>query len=80
MKAAYGIFKQSPAKRADFLSDNDIADQHDDQTLKSFFPLEFCGHKWLENGKAFTRFMEISEKNSKLSYIVEGEKNLSTER
>ena len=62
MKAAYGIFKQSPARRADFLPDNDIADQHDDQTMKSVFPYEFCGHRWLKNGKVLTRFMEISEK------------------
>ena len=40
-KAAYSIFKQSPARRADFLSDNDIADRHDDQTMKSFSPLNF---------------------------------------
>ena len=45
LKAAYGIFKQSPARRADFLLDNDIADRHDDQTLKSFFTLNFCGHR-----------------------------------
>ena len=30
--------------------------------MKLFFPLKFCGHRWLENGKALTRFMEISEK------------------
>ena len=62
LEAAYGIFKQSPTRRADFLSYNDIVDRHDDQTMKSFFPLKFCGHRWLENGKALTRFMEISEK------------------
>ena len=62
LKAAYCIFKQSPARWADFLSDNDIADCHDEQTMKLFFPLKFCGHRWLENGKALTRFLEISEK------------------
>ena len=45
LKAAYGIFKRSPATRADFLSDNDLADCHDDQSMKSFFPLKFCGQR-----------------------------------
>ena len=64
MKATYGIFKQSPARRADFLSDNNIVDCHDDQTMKSFFSHKICGHRWLENGKALTRCMEISEKRA----------------
>ena len=62
MKATYGIFKQSPTRQADFLSDNDIVDCHDDQMMKSFFPHKICGHRWLENDKTLTRFMKISEK------------------
>lgn len=62
LKAAHGIFKQSPARRADYLADNDIIDQPNDQAKKSLFPLKFCGHRWLENGKAITRFLEILNK------------------
>ena len=44
-KAAHGIFKHSPTRRADYLADNDIIDQLDDQTVKSLFPFKFFGHR-----------------------------------
>ena len=62
LKASHSIFKTSPARRSDFLSDNHIEYRHDDQTVKSNFPLKFCGHRWLENGKALTRFLEVVDK------------------
>ena len=63
LKAAHGIFKGSSARRADYLDDNGIDNVHD-QSTKCNFPLKFCGHRWLENGKAITRFLEIIEKVS----------------
>ena len=62
MKAAHGIFKKSPARRSDFLADNEIPDNGDDQSLKSYFPLKFAGHRWLENGKCLERYLEIQDK------------------
>ena len=57
LKAAWGIFKKSPARRSDYLSDNGIEEKYDDKSTSSNFPLKFCGHRWLENGKVLTRFL-----------------------
>jgi hypothetical protein len=62
LKALHGIFKKSPARRADYLEDNDIDDDDDDNQMKMYFPLKFCGHRWLENGKALARYLEIDDK------------------
>ena len=62
LKAAHGVSKDSPARRAVYLADNDIIDQLNDQARKSLFRLEVCGHRWFKNGGAIIRFMEISEK------------------
>ena len=51
MRAAHGVFKKSPVRWADYLSANGIEERYDDST---FFPLKFCGHRWLENGKAIS--------------------------
>ena len=59
MKACHGIFKKAPARRADYLGDNEIENDGDDQTLKAYFPLKFAGHRWLENGKCLVRYLEI---------------------
>ena len=75
LKAAHGIFKHSPTRRADYLVDNDTNDQHDDEAMKSLFPHKFCGHRWLENGKAITRFMEIKEKVARYLTLSKERKN-----
>jgi len=59
LKAAHGVFKKAPARRAAYLGDNDLANEPHDPGLKVNFPLKFCGHRWLENGKAIDRFLEI---------------------
>ena len=41
-----------------------MENNQNDQTLKSNFPLKFCGHRWLENGKCLTRFMDLIDKLS----------------
>lgn len=64
LKAAHGIFKNSPARRSDYLDDNNIENNQNDQSLKSNFPLKFCGHRWLENGKCLTRLIEIMDQLS----------------
>ena len=50
-KAAHGIFKKSPARKLDYLAANDIEMMDDDSSVSEHFPLKFCGHRWLENGK-----------------------------
>ena len=64
LKAAHGVFKKSPARRSDYLADNDLQSQENDPSLKVNFPLKFCGHRWLENGKAIDRFLEVVHKLS----------------
>ena len=46
LKAAHGIFKHSPARRADYLADNDIIDQHDGQAMKSQILRPQMARKW----------------------------------
>ena len=61
----------SPARRSDYLKDNGIEIVGDDQTLKSYFPLKFVGHRWLENGKAIISYLEIDDKLAK--FLVKGQ-------
>jgi hypothetical protein len=51
-------------KNTDYLLDNGMENNQNDQTLKSNFPLKFCGHRWLENGKCLSRFMDLIDKLS----------------
>lgn len=53
LKSAHSLFKDSPAKRSDFL----LANQLDDKS--AHFPKPFCSHRWLENGPAIDRFLNI---------------------
>ena len=61
LKALHGIFKKSPARRADYLKDNDLVSNDDDNQMKLYFPLKFCSHRWLENGRAMVRYLEIDD-------------------
>ena len=54
--------KKSPARRADYLHDNEIEVDDNDQTMIAFFLLSLSGTRWLENGKAIERFLEINDK------------------
>ena len=33
----------------------------DHSSVSEHFPLKFCGHRWLENGKILTRFLKVIE-------------------
>lgn len=61
MKAGHGIFKKSPARKSDYLAANDIEMTNDDSSVSENFPVKFCGHRWLENGKVLTRFVKLIE-------------------
>ena len=71
LKAGHGVFKKSPARRSDYLSDNDLSGSND-QAGKAYFPLKWCGHRWLENGKSIDRFLDVM---SKLSVFLEKSKD-----
>ena len=40
LKAAHGIFKKSPARRSDYLEDNEIDNRQNDQSNEGKFPFE----------------------------------------
>ena len=42
-------FKDSPACRADYLELNGLNEMHDQMCSSYLFPMENCGHRWLEN-------------------------------
>lgn len=56
LRAAHLYFSKSPAKRADYLLATDMNDS------PSNFPMEFCSHRWLENGPTIERMIEILDK------------------
>ena len=57
--AFHSIFKQSPAKRNYFLLSNELHESHEGKETNYLFPLKYCGHSWLENGKIMSRLIEI---------------------
>ena len=61
MKAAHEIFKKSPARKSGYLAANDSEMTDYDSSVWEDFPLEFCGHRWLENGKILTRVLKVME-------------------
>ena len=54
-------FKLSTARREDYLDANDLLETHTTKDASYLFPVKFCGHRWLENGKALKRAIEINE-------------------
>jgi len=49
LRSMYGLFKDSPARRADYIS----------QTGNSMFPKKFCQVRWLANVDVATRAIEV---------------------
>ena len=60
LKSFYSIFKKSPARRSDYLKVNDLHSALEAKDSSYLFPSKFYGHRWLENGKAITRIIEIA--------------------
>ena len=59
LKNCFCIFKKSPARRSAYLKCNDLLVSHGAKDISYLFPLKYCGHHWLENGKAISRIIEI---------------------
>ena len=49
LKSFYKNFKDSPARRADYLELNGLNKMHDQKCSLYLFPMKYCGHRWLEN-------------------------------
>ena len=62
LKAIYSLYKLSPARREDYLKVNELLESHDSKSVAYFIPQKFCGHRWLENGKALKRAIELHSK------------------
>ena len=59
LKAFYTFFKMSPARRADYLEINGLADSHAGKKMGHLFPKKYCGHRWLENVSVMSRIIQI---------------------
>ena len=62
LKNCFSIFKQSPARRSDYLQANNLHASNDGRNTSYLFPLKSCGHRWLENSKSINRILEIFDK------------------
>ena len=52
LKAGYGVFKMSPARRSDYLNDNNLSGSPtQDQTTRVHLPLKWCGHRMVGKRK-----------------------------
>ena len=59
LKNLYSIFKKYPAKRLDHQEAIDLQESHENKSTAYLFPLKYFGHRWLENGKAVKRLIEL---------------------
>ena len=61
LKAIYSIFKMALARREDYLVANDLHELRKSKNVSYLFAQMFCGHRWLENGAALKRAIEINQ-------------------
>ena len=59
LKPIYSIFKMAPACCEDYLVANGLHELHKSEIVSYLFAQKFCGHRWLENGAALKRAIEI---------------------
>ena len=59
LKNCCSISKKSSARRSVYLKCNDLLVSHEGKDTSYLFPVKDCGHRWLENGKAIGRIIEI---------------------
>ena len=61
LKAIYSIFKMAPARCEDYLVANNLHKLHKSKNLSYLLAQKICGHRWLENGAALKRAIEINQ-------------------
>ena len=62
LRAIYFIFfKIAPARKEDFLKANDLLEEHEFKDSAYLFAQKFCSHRWLENGIAMIRPIEMRD-------------------
>ena len=75
MEATHSIFKISPSRKEDYLKVNELLESYESKCVACLFPQKFCGHRWLENGKALKRAIEShSYLKRYFSYLKEEKK------
>ena len=75
LKPSYSIFNKAPARRADYMKANGQLEAHEGKNSAYLFPLKYCSHRWLENGKAMKRIMNIEPKiKSYFKFLNDAEK------
>ena len=71
----YSIFKLSPAQKADYLKVIELLESHESKSVAHLFRQKFCGYRWLENGKALKRAIELHSCCKRyFSYLKESKK------
>ena len=49
LKVFHTFFKKSPARRSDYITITDLADNYVNKKTEYLFPKNYCGNRWLEN-------------------------------
>ena len=68
----------APAPREDYLVANDLYESHKLKNVSYLFAQKFCGHRWLENGAALKRAIEINQNLKVYFKDLKGKKNIPT--
>ena len=78
LKAIYSIFKMAPACHEDYFVANDLHESHKSKSLSYLFAQKFCEHRWLENGAALKRAIEINQNLKVYFNDLKEKKNIPT--
>ena len=72
------IFKMAPARCEDYLVANNLHESHKSKNVSYLFSQKFCGHRWLENGAALKRAIEINHNLKVFFKDLKEKKNIPT--
>ena len=78
LKVIYSMFKMAPARREDYLIANNLHESHKSKNVSYLFAQKFCRHRWLENGAALRRAIEINQNLKVYFKDLKEKKNIPT--
>ena len=68
----------APARCEDYAVANDLHESHKSKNVSYLFAQKFCGHRWLENGAALKRAVEINQNLKVYLKDLKEKKNIPT--
>ena len=68
----------APARCEDYAAANDLHESHKSKNVSYLFAQKFCGHRWLENGAALKRAVEINQNLKVYLKDLKEKKNIPT--